>query len=91
MSEDWVTRTWTPCPVRPGYGYLWWLNDDRTLLPDAPATGRCARGNLGRHLLWLDPARELLVVSRWSEDSGRLVTEVSAAVPPMAYSPEATF
>ena len=81
VSEDWMARTWTPCRVRPGYGYLWWLNDDRTLLPDAPATGRCARGNLGRHLLWLDPARELLVVSRWGEDSGRLVTEVSTAVP----------
>jgi len=40
-----------------------------------------ARGNLGRQLLWIDPARELVVVSRWSDGVGRLLAEVSAAVP----------
>ncbi len=82
LSQEWLTRSWTPCPVNPAYGYLWWLNDTRTVFPHAPATGRCARGNLGRHLLWIDPARDLVVVSRWGENVDRLLHEVSAAVPP---------
>ena len=82
LSADWVTRSWTPCPVKPDYGYLWWLNDRRTVFADAPASGRCARGNGGRHLLWVDPARDLVIVSHWGEDVGRLVSDVSAAVSP---------
>jgi hypothetical protein len=73
--------------LRRDYGYLWWLNDERTVLPAAPHTGRCARGNVGRHILWLDPARDLVVVSRWGEDVDRLVAEVSAAVPPVTPAP----
>lgn len=80
LSADWVARSWTPCAVRPNYGYLWWLNDRRTVFPAAPASGRCARGNGGRHLLWVDPARELVIASHWGEDVGQLVAEVSAAV-----------
>ena len=26
-----------PCPLYPQYGYLWWLNTDRALLPSASA------------------------------------------------------
>jgi len=28
---------------RPSYGYLWWLNDQQTVFPIAPKSGRCAR------------------------------------------------
>lgn len=80
LSAEWVAKSWTPCDVKPEYGYLWWLNDRRTVFPEAPASGRCARGNGGRHLLWVDPARDLVVASHWGEDVGRLVTEVSDAV-----------
>ncbi len=57
------------------------LNDTGKVWPGAPRTGRCARGNGGRHLLWDDPARDLVLVSRWGEDVGALLAEVSAAVP----------
>ncbi|HEX6354033.1 serine hydrolase domain-containing protein [Actinophytocola sp.] len=80
LSAEWIARSWTPCPVKPDYGYLWWLNDQQTVFPEAPATGRCARGNGGRHLLWVDPARDLVITSHWGEDVGQLVAEVSAAV-----------
>jgi CubicO group peptidase (beta-lactamase class C family) len=80
LSPAWIRQSWNPCTVNPAYGYLWWLNQTRTVFPDAPATGLCARGNLGRHLLWIDPARDLVVVSRWGDDVGRLLREVSAAV-----------
>jgi CubicO group peptidase (beta-lactamase class C family) len=79
VSARWIDQSWSPCEVKPDYGYLWWLNDLRAVLPGAPATGRCARGNGGRHLLWVDPARDLVVASHWGEDPGRLIADVSAA------------
>jgi CubicO group peptidase (beta-lactamase class C family) len=80
LDSGWVAESWRPCDLKPEYGYLWWLNDRRRIVPEAPATGRVARGNGGRHLLWVDPARDLVVVSHWGEDVGQLLAEVSAAV-----------
>lgn len=80
VSADWVRQTWAPCSVNPDYGYLWWRNDRRTVWPQAPATGRCARGNGGRQLIWVDPERDLVVVSRWTDGVDDFLAEVSAAV-----------
>jgi CubicO group peptidase (beta-lactamase class C family) len=82
LSRDWIDQSWTPSPVRRDYGYLWWLNDDQEPWPGAPSTGRSARGNAGRHLLWLDPARELVLASHWTENPLTLIQDVSGAVPP---------
>ncbi|MFE0025950.1 serine hydrolase domain-containing protein [Amycolatopsis sp. NPDC059021] len=84
ISAEWIRRSWSPCEVKPEYGYLWWLNDERKPWPMAPRTGRGARGNGGRHLLWVDPARDLVLCSRWNENIGRLLAEVSASVTPAA-------
>jgi CubicO group peptidase (beta-lactamase class C family) len=80
LSREWMDALWTPCDVKPEYGYLWWLNDTGKVWPTAPPTGRCARGNGGRHLLWVDPARDLVVASHWGDDVEVLLSEVSAAV-----------
>jgi CubicO group peptidase (beta-lactamase class C family) len=80
LSAKWVDLSWTPGLVKPEYGYLWWLNDNEIPWPGAPATGRSARGNGGRHLLWVDPARELVLVSHWTEDVLTLIRGVSEAV-----------
>ncbi|MCX5205202.1 beta-lactamase family protein [Streptomyces sp. NBC_00237] len=82
LSRRWIEELWTPCRVKPNYGLSWWLNDDRTVWPAAPSTGRCARGNGGAHLLWVDPARDLVVSSRWGADPEKLLAEVSQAVRP---------
>ncbi|MFF3767355.1 serine hydrolase domain-containing protein [Streptomyces sp. NPDC001922] len=82
LSARWTDAMWQPCPVKPNYGLSWWLNDHRTVWPQAPATGRCARGNGGNHLLWVDPARDLVVSSRWGADVESLLTEVSHAIEP---------
>lgn len=82
ISSEWIRRSWQPCPVKPEYGYLWWLNERATIFPLAPTTGRCARGNLGRHLLWIDPARDLVIASHWGEDIGRLLADISDAITP---------
>ncbi|MFG2098511.1 serine hydrolase domain-containing protein [Streptomyces sp. NPDC048612] len=82
VSRRWIDEMWTPCPVKRNYGLSWWLNDDRTVWPEAPASGRCARGNGGSHLLWIDRARDLVISSRWGSDVESLLTEVSRAVKP---------
>lgn len=81
LARDWVEASWTPAVANPDYGYLWWLNDRGKVFPSAPRTGRAARGNQGRHLLWVDPARDLVVVSRWGEGVDALLWEVSQAIP----------
>ena len=48
--------------------------------PEAPALGRCARGNGGRHLLWIDPVRDLVIASHWGDGVGQLLAEVSASL-----------
>lgn len=80
ISARWIEELWTPCRVKPEYGLSWWLNDEGKVWPTAPRTGRCARGNGGAHLLWVDPARELVVGSRWGAGVEGLLAEVSAAV-----------
>lgn len=80
VSRRWIAESWTPCRVRSDYGLSWWLNDEGTVRPRAPRTGRCARGNGGSHLLWVDPARDLVIASRWGAQVERLLTEVSAAI-----------
>ena len=82
LSDAWVDQSWSPCPVKAEYGFLWWLNDDGIPWPVAPRTGRSARGNNGRHLLWVDPTRELVLTSHWTEDPLALIREVSGAVSP---------
>jgi CubicO group peptidase (beta-lactamase class C family) len=80
LSEKWIELSWTPCPVKPEYGYLWWLNHQQIPWPGAPRTGRSARGNAGRHLLWIDPARDLVLASHWTEAPADLIRDVSTTV-----------
>lgn len=81
LSKAWVETTTTPCVLNPDYGLLWWLNAQQHVFPDAPKTGFCARGNLGRQLIWIDPARDLVIASRWSDNVALLLAEASAAIP----------
>lgn len=80
VSGKWIDQSWSPCPVKPEYGYLWWLNDQQIPWPGAPRTGRSARGNAGRHLLWVDPARDLVLASHWTEEPLNLIRAVSDCV-----------
>jgi CubicO group peptidase (beta-lactamase class C family) len=84
LSARWIEELWTPCRIKANYGLSWWLNDNRTVWPEAPETGRCARGNGGGHLLWVDPARDLVISSRWGAQIERLLAKVSAAAAPIA-------
>jgi CubicO group peptidase (beta-lactamase class C family) len=80
LSETWIDAMTAPASTNPDYGMLWWLNHRGKVWPSAPRSGFCARGNLGRQLLWIDPELDLVVVSRWSDHVDRLLAELSAAI-----------
>ncbi|MEF8841084.1 MAG: serine hydrolase [Haloarculaceae archaeon] len=64
VSESWMDASTTPCPVKPTYGYLWWLNTGGELWPSAPESSFAAIGH-GSNVLWIDPEHDLVAVVRW--------------------------
>ena len=64
LSERWLEQATTPCPVKPVYGCLWWLNTSRAHLPSAPETSFFALG-AGQNAVWVDPEHDLVAVVRW--------------------------
>lgn len=69
LSEQWVKQALTPTPAQTDYGYMnWFLNTDKKLLPDAPASAFMHIGN-GNNLIYVDAEHELVVVVRWIADT----------------------
>ncbi len=66
LSGDWVRQMLQPCDIAPYYGYLIWLNDERRIFADAPASSFFGIG-AGSSLVWVEPERRLVVVVRWLE------------------------
>ena len=67
LSEQWVKQALTPTTANTGYGYMnWFLNTDKKMLPDAPASAFVHVGN-GSNLIYVDPEHDLVVVMRWIE------------------------
>ncbi len=64
LSDAWLRDLATPCAANPSYGYLWWLNTGRKLVPSAPETSIFAMGG-GQNVIWVDATRDLVVVVRW--------------------------
>lgn len=64
VSERWLRELATPSAANPSYGYLWWLNTGRKLVPSAPDTSIFAMGG-GQNVIWVDDTRDLVVVVRW--------------------------
>lgn len=64
VSSEWIQRMRKPCALAPFYGYLLWLNFERTVFPSAPASSVFAIG-AGSSITWIDPERQMVVVVRW--------------------------
>jgi CubicO group peptidase (beta-lactamase class C family) len=64
ISAEWIRRMRTPCALAPYYGYLIWLNLERSVFPSASASSYFAIG-AGSSITWVDPSRRLVVVVRW--------------------------
>lgn len=46
------------------YGYLLWLNTNRTLWPSTPESAYAFLGH-GQNVVWIDSEHDLVVVLRW--------------------------
>jgi CubicO group peptidase (beta-lactamase class C family) len=83
LSERWVRMATTPTPIRPVYGYMWWLNTERKQFAAASPSSFFALG-AGGNTIWIDPERDLVVVTRWLDTraTNEFMRRVSEAVPP---------
>ena len=64
LSEDWIGRAIEPCPIKPEYGYLWWLNS-----PGGGFNGGTPRSfyasGAGSSVVWICPEHDMVAVVRW--------------------------
>ncbi len=67
LSVKWIDAATKPTPIKPAYGYMWWLNTDGELFPSAPESSFFAMGG-GTNMVWVDPENDLVVVVRWLEN-----------------------
>ena len=68
LSEEFVKMAKTPTSVQPTYGFMnWFLNTDKKLYPNAPATAFAHVGN-GTNVIYVDPENDLVIVVRWIEN-----------------------
>jgi CubicO group peptidase (beta-lactamase class C family) len=68
IPAAWIKQALTPTSANTGYGYMnWFLNTDRKLFPDAPASAFAHIGN-GTNLIYVDPEHNLVAVVRWIEN-----------------------
>lgn len=81
LSERWITLATTPTPLRPVYGFLWWLNTDRKQYAAATPRSFFALG-AGGNVIWVEPEHDLVVVLRWTESGkvNEIIRRVLAAV-----------
>ncbi len=65
LSEKWIDMATAPTEIRPVYGYMWWLNNDKgTTHTGATPKSFFARG-AGGNTIWICPELDLVVVTRW--------------------------
>jgi len=64
LPEGWCAELRKPCPVAPFYGLMWWLNTGKRQFAAASEQSYFALG-WGSHIVWIEPAHDLVVVLRW--------------------------
>jgi CubicO group peptidase (beta-lactamase class C family) len=74
VSRVWFDRATIPSPVKPDYGYMWWLNTERVLFPAAPESAFFALGAGSTNVIYVDREHDLVTVTRWV-DGGSNVNE----------------
>jgi CubicO group peptidase (beta-lactamase class C family) len=64
LPDGWCAELRKPCPVAPFYGLMWWLNTGKRQFAAASEESYFALG-WGSHIVWIEPAHDLVVVLRW--------------------------
>ncbi len=68
LSQEFVRQAKTPTGPQPTYGFMnWFLNTDKKLYSNAPASIVVHTGN-GTNIIYCDPENDLVVVVRWIEN-----------------------
>jgi CubicO group peptidase (beta-lactamase class C family) len=68
LSSDFVRQAKNPTAPQPTYGFMnWFLNTDKKLYANAPASAFVHIGN-GTNAIYCDPEKDLVVVLRWIDD-----------------------
>lgn len=81
IPAGWLQQATRPSPVKPDYGYLWWLNTGREAIPAAPESAFWAAG-FGGNFVYVDREHDLVIVLRWTPDLAGVVTRTLAALQP---------
>jgi CubicO group peptidase (beta-lactamase class C family) len=79
VSPAYVKMATAPSAHGPDYGFLWWLNTKQGLWPGSPADAYRAVGQ-GGNIVFISPGHDLVVVWRWSAESGEGFRRVVAAI-----------
>ncbi|MDT8341002.1 MAG: serine hydrolase [Longimicrobiales bacterium] len=65
LPAEWYDHATTPASLKPDYGFMWWLNTGRALLPAAPETAFMAVGAGWTNVVYVDGEHGLVAVTRW--------------------------
>jgi CubicO group peptidase (beta-lactamase class C family) len=69
IDSSWIALSRTPTPANPGYGFMnFFLNTGKKFLPSAPESAYAHIGN-GTNMIYVDEENELVIVSRWTDNS----------------------
>jgi CubicO group peptidase (beta-lactamase class C family) len=79
VPPAYVKMATTPSAHGPDYGFLWWLNTTGKQWPDSATSSFEARGQ-GGNVIHVEPARDLVVVWRWSAQSAQGFRKVVDAI-----------
>ena len=66
VPASWIDELLAPCPLNPNYGFMWWLNTNRSRYPSATGESFFASG-AGGNITWVDPVNDLVAVMRWMD------------------------
>lgn len=79
VPPEWISAMRQPTPVKPDYGYMWWLNTARKRIPAAPASAFWAAG-FGGNYIYVDQENDLLIILRWVPALEDVVEAVMSAL-----------
>jgi len=87
LSEEWVRMSLSPTAVQPGYGFMnWYLNPSQTAV-GGPGRDRALEetppfyhSGAGPNIIYVDPALDLVVVTRWVPNWAGVVARVVASI-----------
>jgi CubicO group peptidase (beta-lactamase class C family) len=80
ISEKWIDMMTVPSANNPLYGYMWWLNTGHGLLGSHASESTFGASGAGGNKVFIDPEKNLVVVTRWCEDVAGVVDLAAEAV-----------